>query len=136
MLILVALSVLFTLALLQHKHLLIDWVWQPKFEWSNKHCYGHPGGICHAGKNALGTGLCLFVGMPGVTMAFALWLTFLDFVIHYHIDWSKMNLNQYWNLDATKPQFWWLTGLDQHLHQMTYLGLVWYALIVGFKGIV
>jgi hypothetical protein len=130
-----ALAVLFTLVLIQHKHLVIDWIWQPKFEWSNKHEYGHLGGVCHAGKNALGTGLCLFAGMPGVTIGFALWLTFLDFVIHYHIDWSKMNLNRYWNLDASKPQFWWLTGFDQHLHQMTYLGLVWYALIVGFGRI-
>lgn len=119
------LTVLLVLALLQTKHLLVDWVWQPPYEHQNKGTYGHWGGIRHALKNAIGTGLCLALL---VDSAFAFWLAFLDFVIHYHIDWCKVNLNRGFQLCPTRhPQFWWLTGLDQYLHQVTYLGLVWYA---------
>lgn len=112
--------------LLQIKHLIVDWLYQPKYEWSNKGTYGHWGGIRHALKNAVGTGLCflLFVGWP-----MALLVLILDFVIHYHIDWAKMNINraQAWG-PLTHDEFWWLTGTDQFLHQITYIFLIWMVL--------
>jgi hypothetical protein len=117
---------LWTLFLLQVKHLIIDWCWQPKYEWSNKGTYGHFGGIRHAGKNAIGTGLALYIGLSGsISIGNAFVLALLDFVIHYHVDWSKMSLNAKtgWG-PLTHPQFWWLTGFDQFLHQITYIGLL------------
>jgi hypothetical protein len=129
---LIALSVLFTLFLIQHKHLVVDFLWQPPYEWRNKGTYGHLGGISHAGKNSLGTAACLYLGMPGVSVGFALWLGLIDFIVHYHIDWCKMNLNQRMGLCPEKPGFWHLLGTDQHLHQITYLALVWYALVVVY----
>lgn len=115
------------LSLLQIKHLLIDWCWQPEYEWKNKGTYGHFGGIRHAGKNAIGTMVCF--------IPFALWqclpiIFIIDFLIHYNIDWMKMNINRImkWG-PLTHPQFWWLTGLDQFLHQICYLFLVWYVYI-------
>jgi len=40
-------------------------------------------------------------------------------------DWSKMNINRIKGWDANKnPEFWYLTGLDQLVHQLTYLGIV------------
>jgi len=50
-------TVLLILLLLQIKHLIVDWCWQPAYEWQNKGTYGHWGGIRHALKNAIGTGL-------------------------------------------------------------------------------
>jgi hypothetical protein len=45
--------------------------------------------------------------------------------IHYHIDWAKMNLNARMGWSAnTHEQFWWLLGLDQYLHALTYIGLI------------
>lgn len=128
----IAVWVLLILFLLQTKHLLIDWIWQPPYEWQNKGTYGHFGGIRHALKNAIGTGLCIWVPLfAWLPPTAALWLTFLDFVIHYHIDWAKMNLNRKlaWG-PTTHAQFWWLTGFDQYLHQVTYIGLVLYALFL------
>jgi len=56
----------------------------------------------------------------------------LDFVAHYHVDWAKMNINRAMGWGATTHnEFWWLTGLDQWLHQMTYLCLV--ALAFGIR---
>lgn len=128
--------VLWTLFLVQIKHLVVDWMWQPPFEFLNKGTYGHWGGIRHAGKNAIGTALAIYLGFNGfdltgsgpVTPALALWLGFIDFVIHYHIDWTKVRLNARWKLGPlTHAQFWWLTGADQAAHQITYLGIVAYA---------
>ena len=49
----------------------------------------------------------------------------IDFAIHYHVDWAKMNLNAKlgWG-PTTHEQFWWLLGLDQFLHALTYIMLV------------
>lgn len=124
------LYVLLTLALIQIKHLIIDWIWQPPYEFSNKGTYGHWGGVRHAMKNALGTGLCVFVGFGGwASPLLCALIAALDFVIHYHIDWAKMNLNARCHLEPCSPRFWWLLGTDQFAHQMTYLGLICYVLV-------
>lgn len=106
--------------LLQLKHLVVDWLWQPEYEYLNKGTYGHFGGIRHAGKNALGTAIILCCGY----WQWFLIIFLLDFVIHYHIDWAKVNINKKmgWG-PTTHNEFWHLTGFDQYLHQMTYIFL-------------
>jgi hypothetical protein len=109
--------------LLQMKHLLIDWMWQPAYEWKNKGTYGHPGGLIHALKNGLGTALCFAPFVYGYQVPI---IFLMDYLIHYHIDWAKMNLNRAYGWGPlTHNEFWWLTGLDQFLHQMTYVMLIW-----------
>lgn len=113
--------------MLQIKHLLIDWMWQPAYEWRNKGSYGHPGGLIHALKNGLGTSLCFapFVYPYMVPIIFI-----IDYLVHYHIDWAKMNINRIYGWGPlTHNEFWWLTGLDQYLHQMTYILLIWMFLV-------
>jgi hypothetical protein len=118
-------NILLTLMMIQIKHLLIDFVWQPPFEWQNKGTYGHIGGIAHAGKNAIGTGLAFALGfwwnLPLPVLAA---VVLADFVIHYHVDWMKMNANDYCGLCPENAKFWWLLGLDQAMHQITYLILM------------
>jgi hypothetical protein len=114
-------SLLLLLLLIQIKHLVIDWCWQPEYEWKNKGTYGHLGGLSHAAKNAIGTAFVFCFFVPQVA-----WLVLLiDFIAHYHIDWAKMNINRIkgWG-PTTHDQFWMLTGFDQFLHQITYLLLV------------
>jgi hypothetical protein len=114
-------EILMLLFLLQTKHLIVDWLWQPEFEWKNKGTYGHWGGIRHALKNAIGTTLCffLFVSIPLCLLVFA-----IDFLSHYHMDWIKMNINRIKGYTAATPQFFEWIGKDQWVHQVTYLGLV------------
>jgi len=116
-------SFLLLLFLLQVKHLIVDWCWQPAYEFQNKGIYGHFGGVRHAGKNAIGTGLCLlpFFGVLGAVVG-----TIVDFALHYHIDYAKVNLNKLkgWG-PTTHSEFWYLAGLDQFLHQATYLLIIW-----------
>jgi hypothetical protein len=107
------------LLLLQVKHLVIDWILQPPWMWRNKGSYGHYGGVVHAAFNAIGTYACFLVITTNPLVLL------LDFVIHYHIDWAKMNITRLtkWG-PTTHPEFWWLTGFDQFLHQVTYIGLL------------
>ena len=103
------------------KHFVIDFICQTQYQWSNKGKYGHPGGILHAGLHGVGTAACL--------LAFAwediLFLALLDALFHYHIDWAKMNLNTRMGWTATTSEyFWWLLGLDQLLHMMTYIVII------------
>lgn len=123
---------LLTLFALQVKHLVIDFFWQPPFEWKNKGTYLHLGGVIHAAKHALGTMavLSLFFGMFGLVSFMAIYLLALfDLVVHYHIDWAKMNFNARFGLTAQDEKFWWLLGLDQFLHQITYLVIVFVVVL-------
>lgn len=129
----VLLNAILALILLQTKHLIVDWVWQPPFEHENKGIYGHWGGVRHALKNALGTVACVWLVYGGLPISGVYVAVFLfDFTVHYHIDWSKKQLTARYRLGpTTHPEFWWLTGFDQYLHQLTYLVIV---LAVGFAA--
>lgn len=109
------------LVLLFTKHLIVDFPLQPRYQYENKGTYGHPGGLLHSCLHGVGTYLCLAWWAP---MA-AFFLAIADAVIHYHIDWAKVNINKRlgWG-PTTHEQFWWLLGLDQFLHSLTYIGLV------------
>lgn len=128
--------VLELMALLQLKHLVADWIIQPRWMHQNKGTFGHPGGIAHSGFHALLTGAILFPMAPLVLV----WsLAAGEFFVHYLIDWGKMNLNRGLGL-VPRPEapyvwpasegFWILVGLDQWLHQVWYLVVVWAVLVV------
>jgi hypothetical protein len=111
---------LIIILLLFTKHFIVDFPLQTKFQWSNKGTYGHPGGILHAGLHGLGTYLCVVWYAPVAAVYFCV----ADMLIHYHIDWAKMNLNAKFSWGPnTHEQFWWLLGLDQYLHALTYVFL-------------
>lgn len=117
-------EIILVLALLQLKHLLVDWCWQPMYELSNKGTYGHWGGIRHALKNAVGTATCFAIAISNLGVELLLLITIVDFAVHYHVDWAKMNINTATGWTPNHPQFWWLTGADQFAHQLTYVFLV------------
>lgn len=104
------------------KHFFCDFPLQRAYQYKNKGTYGHPGGILHAAIHGVGTlAICLGFGLP-------IWLALADAAIHYHIDWAKVRLNSRWGLKPDNSEaFWWLLGLDQLLHYLTYAGLVWLA---------
>ena len=111
---------LLTASALFTKHWVVDFMFQPPYMYKNKGTYGHPGGIVHAGLHGL-TSAALFGFLPG-----GLWLCVAEFVIHYHIDWAKMNLNRVFGWGPmTSENFWRLLGFDQWLHAMTYIWMLW-----------
>lgn len=112
---------LILITLLFTKHFIVDFPLQPRYMYSNKGIYGHPGGVLHSWLH----GICTWVIFAFFT-PHAILLALADQLIHYHIDWAKMNINKKlgWG-PTTHEQFWWLTGLDQYLHALTYIGLIY-----------
>lgn len=107
------------------KHFICDFALQMSpWLYQNKGKYLHPGGITHAGIHGIGTAIVLmpFIGQQAIMYAL------IDFVIHYHIDWSKMNLSRLFNLKPDNSEwFWFLLGLDQLLHHLTYFAIIYCA---------
>lgn len=106
------------LLLLFIKHFICDFPLQ-MFPWmyKNKGIYGHPGGVIHAAIHAFGTWVIVLF----FSIELASGLMLLDFFLHYHIDWAKMNINRIYNLRPDNSEwFWVLLGFDQFLHAITY----------------
>lgn len=105
------------------KHFICDFPLQA-FPWiyRNKGTYLHLGGIAHAGLHGIGTWLVLFLFIGQAAWVYAL----MDMVLHYHIDWAKMNLVRHYQLKADNSEwFWILLGFDQLLHHLTYFLIVY-----------
>ncbi len=104
------------------KHFICDFPLQWAYQYKNKGKYGHPGGILHAIIHGLGTWIIILAfGLP-------VWVPFADAIIHYHVDWAKTNLTNHFKLRPdTSAWFWYLLGLDQMLHYLTYIGIIVYA---------
>jgi hypothetical protein len=117
-------AVILLLAFFGIKHFVVDFPLQGSYQWMNKGTYGHPGGLLHAALHGIGTvaALWLFADLPWIFL-----MAVFDVIVHYHIDWAKMNLNARYSWKPNEhPQFWWLLGFDQLLHWLTY------CLIIGW----
>jgi len=114
------------LFLLFVKHFLCDFPLQTSpWMYRNKGIYFHLGGIAHAAVHGVGTWLVLAFF---IDIQHALWFAMIDFVLHYHIDWAKLNLNKHYNFRPDNSNgFWILLGLDQLAHHITYFAIIYYA---------
>ena len=115
------------------KHYICDFPLQTYWMAMNKGTYGHKGGLAHAGIQVLGTFVifivfCQYSGIFFTPTVF-LGAIIIEGVIHYHIDWFKMWLNNKfeWKPESSS-EFWILLGFDQLLHYLTYVGMIWYML--------
>jgi hypothetical protein len=113
-------ALLITLVLLQLKHFLADFVWQTDKMIEEKGIYGARPGINHSLMHALGTFLAFLWIHPIIAVATAI----IDFILHYHIDWAKIQINKRCQYTPKDSKFWYWLGADQMLHQYTYIVLV------------
>jgi hypothetical protein len=113
------------LFLLFVKHFICDFPLQTSpWMYRNKGIYLHLGGITHAAIHGLGTWLVLFFFIGQQAIIYAA----IDFVVHYHLDWLKLNINKKFNfLPDNGNGFWILLGLDQLAHHITYFVIIYYA---------
>lgn len=118
-------AIVFLLVLLQLKHWYVDFVDQSMEEVISKGIYGDGPGIAHSAKQGIGTLLAILCVTGSQYFGYAMILAAIDFAVHYHIDWSKININKRFNYTTNDPQFWMWLGLDQMLHQLTYIGIIW-----------
>ena len=113
-------SVFELLALLYIKHWYVDFVNQSMEEVNGKGIYGNWQGVKHSVKHGIATVIVLLIA--SVNWPSAVILGIVDFITHYHIDWTKMN---HGNRDISTPAFWNHLGLDQMAHNFVYLFIVW-----------
>lgn len=114
-------TVFLLLALFGIKHFIADYLMQFEYMLREKGIYGATGGIHHSLVHASFTFLILVFFCTDANVLIALAL--LDFAIHYHVDFFKQQLNK--NLTTADRNFWVLLGLDQALHYLTYIGIIY-----------
>ncbi len=107
------------IAVLQVKHLIFDFLLQSGYQVENKGTYAHPGGIMHSAGHIVGSlPAALIAGTAAVPV---LLILAGEFVVHYHIDWLKAQITIRNGWTPRDNLFWYGIGLDQALHQATYL---------------
>ncbi|MBI1309123.1 MAG: DUF3307 domain-containing protein [Proteobacteria bacterium] len=127
------------------KHYIADIPLQTLWMALNKGNIRHPGGYVHAGIHAAGTLLALlpFLFWLGKGMLpLVITCTLADLVIHYLIDYTKMNIDRHfkWShlvyeqdvlkgrMVTSNTYYWSLVG-DQIAHVITYVGITDFLLI-------
>jgi Protein of unknown function (DUF3307) len=108
---------------LQVKHVICDGPLQTLQMVRDKSVYAKPLGILHASIHSGASLVVLLVARVPIT--FAVQLVALEFFIHYHIDFLKETYVKRHGWYHSDGPFWWALILDQTLHHMTYVLLVW-----------
>jgi hypothetical protein len=106
--------------ILQIKHFVADFVLQTDRMVQEKGTYGARWGIYHSLIQSAGT----FLAFAWLHPLLGIITAAVDFVLHYHIDWAKININKRYNYTPKDREFWLWLGVDQLAHQLTYILLV------------
>jgi hypothetical protein len=119
-------EILILLALFQIKHFLADYPLQNRQMVTEKGSYGKRGGVYHSLIHSVTTLVALGVFdyfVHAIDFGLAVAISLSEFVIHYHIDWSKMQMSR--RFSTEDKGFWNWIGFDQLLHHATYIGFAW-----------
>lgn len=112
------------------KHALADFLLQTDRIFREKGRYGAPAGLLHALIHILLTAP-VFLLFPGGGPALAALLLGCEFLAHYHIDWLKEQIVKHEGWSPNDAIFWWALGIDQLLHGLTYVAILWVWLPPG-----
>ncbi len=123
-------TILLAISWLSIKHFLADFVFQTQYQFKSKHIYGHWGGLLHAGIHGV-CSLPLFVILPVTDISLAAIVISGEVVVHYHLDWLKKNFILNAKLTTKNKRYWIAFGLDQLLHIMTYIVMVYIVIQQG-----
>ena len=106
------------------KHAIADFFLQTRYQWSNKGRYGHPGGLLHTAIHVCMSLPVLLILAP-INMEHAAMVMGAEALVHYHCDWTKEQLVKRAGWTPVTDQFWRAMGIDQLVHGLTYVGMVW-----------
>lgn len=115
--------ILLGFAALSVKHTIGDYFLQTPYQFQHKGIYGHPGGLLHSGIHVVLT-LPVFLILPPASLLLALAILTGEFIVHYHLDWTKEHLIKRYELTQKDPWYWHLFGLDQLGHLLTYVVII------------
>jgi len=114
------------------KHFIADYLLQTGWMIAGKGSFVQPGGYAHAGVHALGSAIVLLaarIPLPAVAA-----LVVAEFVVHYLLDHAKVLYSGGIDPDEDAQRFWAMHGLDQFLHQATYVVMIYFALKAAGAG--
>jgi Protein of unknown function (DUF3307) len=120
-------TVLAAIAYLMLKHAIADFFVQTESQRREKGIYGATGGLSHSLTHILLTAP-VFAILPPLETGMIAALLSAEFVLHYHIDWTKEQVVRRNGWTSKDTPFWWAIGLDQLLHGLTYVALLALAL--------
>lgn len=123
-------TVLLLIVLLQIKHMFADFFLQTPKMLSGRGEYWHMGRAQHAGVHVLGS-IIAFV-IIGAPVLFTVLIVAIEWVIHFNIDFFKGRYNDEKELNPSQALFWFAFGVDQALHQLTYVAMVWAWVVFAF----
>jgi hypothetical protein len=109
----------------QIKHFVCDFVLQTTSQIRAKGNYLEAGGLVHAGLHMVGSLPALLVLSRNPAMIGLLLVA--EFLIHYHTDWGKAQIDRRLRLNDTNSLYWAIFGTDQLIHQLTYVGMIYAA---------
>lgn len=116
-------AVFLMLCLLQIKHMFADFFLQTPKMLSGRGEYFHMGRAQHAGVHIVGS-VIVFL-LFGAPLTFILVIGALEWVVHFNIDFFKASYSDKKQLEPNQAAFWRAAGLDQCLHNLTYVAMVW-----------
>jgi len=116
-------TILLLFCLLQIKHMFADFFLQTPRMLTGRCSYLHLGRAQHAAVHALLSILAYLV--IGASFGFILALVAAEWAVHFHIDWAKARYSEKHALRPDQARFWQAFGVDQTLHQLTYIAMVW-----------
>jgi hypothetical protein len=106
----------------QVKHFVCDFVLQSEYQVQRKYIYGHSAGLLHAGIHIVGSIPALLILSAPLSLIVPCLLG--EFLIHYHVDWLKARFDNRRPGAEKDYAYWVVFGLDQLIHQATYLGMI------------
>ena len=118
----IAITILLLFSLLQIKHLFGDYFMQTRKMLEGRSAYLHMGRAQHAAVHAL-LSIPVFL-VTGAGYGFVLALIVAEWVVHFHLDWAKARYSEARGLEPSQARFWGAFGVDQALHQLTYIVMV------------
>lgn len=123
--------VLLLVSLFTIKHFIFDYWLQNEYQLDNKSIYFHSGGILHSALHAISTFIIL--GSTAFILDLPLKISFIlsmvELSIHYHVDWIKSNVQKDLRYGVENKGFWILFGIDQTLHMLTYVFIIYIFLL-------
>jgi hypothetical protein len=111
-----------SLVLFEVKHYICDFALQTGDMFRNKGIYGHRAGYIHAGLHAVGSLPAILIISRSPLLV--LGIVAVEFLIHYHVDWLKMQFDKRRGLGVEQRLYWIVFGADQLVHQITYTAIL------------
>ena len=116
-------AVFLMLCLLLLKHMFADFYLQTPKTLAGRGEYFHLGRAQHAAVHVAGS--VIVFAVFGAPLLFILIVAALEWIIHFNIDFVKASYSDKNRLEPSQAAFWRAAGLDQLMHNLTYVAMVW-----------